>query len=64
MGKRRITKAVREFEPLLFRNGFRYTRTKGSHLIYTNHETNKTIAVNKDLKKVVRERLIKENKLI
>ena len=53
----RKTKQLREFEPILLQNGYRFTRCKGSHFIYM------IIAVNKDLNRMVRERLIKENKL-
>lgn len=63
MSKRRVTKAVREFEPLLLKNGFVYKRTKGSHSIYENPKTHRTITINKDLNRMVRERLIKENNL-
>lgn len=45
------------------RNGYRFTRCKGSHFIYMNRTSHKIIAVNKDLNRMVRERLIKENKL-
>ena len=40
---------------ILIRNGFLYKRTKGSHQLYYNSGTNKTIIVpvhgNKDMKK-------------
>ena len=59
----RKTKQLREFKPILLRNGYRFTRCKGSHFIYMNRNSHKIITVNKDLNKMVRERLIKENKL-
>lgn len=59
----RKTKQLREFEPILLRNGYRFTRCKESHFIYMNRTSHKIIAVNKDLNRMVRERLIKENKL-
>ena len=59
----RKTKQLREFEPILCKNGYRFARCKGSHFIYMNRTTHKTIVVNKDLNKMVKERLIKENKL-
>ena len=59
----RKTKQLREFEPILLRNGYRFARCKGSHFIYMNRTSHKIITVNKDLNKMVRERLIKENKL-
>lgn len=59
----RKTKQLREFEPILYRNGYRFVRYKGSHFIYMNRTSHKIITVNKDLNRMVRERLIKENKL-
>ena len=53
---------MREFEPILKANGYREIRSNGSHFIYSNG-TNK-ITVNKDLNKMVRKRLIKENNLV
>ena len=58
------TKQLREFEPILLRNGYRFSRCEGSHFIYMNRTLHKTIVVNKDLNRMVRERLIKENKLV
>ena len=58
----RKTKQMREFEPILKANGYREIRSNGSHFIYSNG--NNQITVNKDLNKMVRERLIKENNLI
>lgn len=60
----RKTKQLREFEPILLRNGFKFVRCKGSHFIYMNRTSHKTIAVNKDLNRMVRERLIKEYNLM
>lgn len=47
----RKTKQLREFEPILLQNGYRFTRCKGSHFIYMNRTSHKIIAVNKDLNK-------------
>ena len=58
----RKTKQMREFEPILKANGYREIRSNGSHFIYSNG-TNQ-ITVNKDLNKMVRKRLIKENNLV
>ena len=58
----RKTKQMREFEPILKSNGYCKIRSNGSHFIYSNG-TNQ-ITVNKDLNKMVRKRLIKENNLI
>lgn len=58
----RKTKQMREFEPILKANGYREIRSNGSHFIYSNG--NNQITVNKDLNKMVRRRLIKENNLV
>lgn len=58
----RKTKQIREFETILKSNGYREIRSNGSHFIYSNGT--KQITVNKDLNKMVRKRLIKENNLI
>lgn len=60
----RRTKQLREFEPILYRNGYRFARCNGSHFIYMNRTSHKIITVNKDLNRMVCERLIKENKLV
>ena len=57
------TKEMREFIPILRRNGYTYARSKGSHFTYINRESHKTITVNKKLNRMVRGRLIKENNL-
>lgn len=62
--KVRKTKELREFSPILLRNGYVYARCKGSHFIYINRMTGRHISVNKDLNREVRSRLIKENALV
>lgn len=37
----RKTKQMRDFEPILKRNGFRYLRSHGSHFTYINTVTHK-----------------------
>lgn len=59
----RLTKEMREFVPILRKNGYTYARSKGSHFVYINRVTHKHISVNKNLNRMVRERLIKENNL-
>ena len=59
----RLTKQMREFVPILHKNGYTYARSKGSHFVYINRVTHKHISVNKNLNRMVRERLIKENNL-
>lgn len=46
---RRLTKKMREFEPILKKNGYTKARCKGSHTVYINRTTHKHISVNKDL---------------
>lgn len=58
-----LTKEMREFEPVLRRNGYIRVRSSGSHFIYINRTTHRHISVNKDLNREVRARLIKENNL-
>jgi predicted RNA binding protein YcfA (HicA-like mRNA interferase family) len=59
----RISKEMREFVPVLHKNGFRLARSHGSHFVYINRITHKHISVNKNLNRMVMERLIKENNL-
>ena len=61
---RRLTKEMREFEPLLLRNGYKLVRCHGSHFVYMNRNTHRIIPMNKDLNRMVRERLIKEYNLM
>ena len=58
----RLTKEMRSFVPILINNGYREIRSNGSHFIYSNGTSQ--ITVNKDLNKMVRKRLIKENNLV
>lgn len=55
----RLTKQMREIDPILRRNGYKHIRSNGSHYIYVDNKGN-TISVNKDLNKMVKARLIKE----
>ncbi len=57
----RMTKEMREFVPVLERNGYFRIRCKGSHFTYSNGKNK--ITINKDLNQMVRQRLIKENNL-
>lgn len=52
----------REFGKILDNNGYRHLRTKGSHSVYGNGE--RTISVNKNLNRMVAQRLIKEYALV
>lgn len=62
MSREYPTKELREFANVLKSNGYHETRRNGSHYIFTNGKN--TISANKDLNKMVRKRLIKENNLV
>ena len=51
----------REFANILSNNGYKYVRCRGSHFIY--RKESETIAVPKNLNKMISKRLIKENNL-
>lgn len=51
----------REFTNILSNNGYKYVRCKGSHFIY--QKATETIAVPKNLNKMISRRLIKEYNL-
>ena len=53
--------STREFIKILKRNGYTHTRNKGDHLIYKNG--NRSVTINRDLNRMVAQRLIKENNL-
>lgn len=59
----RLTKEMREFIPILRKKGYTFARSRGSHFVYINRVTHKHIVINKDLNRMVKERLIKENGL-
>ena len=59
----RLTKEMRDFVPILEKNGYIKVRCKGSHFIYVNTATHKSMTVNKDLKRVVKRKLIKQYNL-
>ena len=53
----------RSFTKLLEDNDFHCNRTHGSHFIYKD-KNGRTISFNKDLNRMVAQRLIKENNLM
>lgn len=55
-------KAIREMQTVLKDNGYKYVRCRGSHFIYSDGVN--TIAVNKDLNRMVAKRLVKQYHLI
>ena len=53
----------REMERILLQNGFIFIRQNGSHRIYYNRQTNRTVVVpfhSKELKKGTEARILKE----
>ena len=60
----RKTKQLREFEPILYKNGYRFARCKGSHLIYMNRTSHKIITVNKDLRVIDVKQSLAQNKIV
>lgn len=61
--KYRKTKQLMEFEPILLRNGYKPVRCNGSHFIYVNRISHRSMTVNKDLNKMVRAKLIRKYSL-
>lgn len=57
-----MSKEFRDFTKLLNNNGYKCDRIKGSHYIFENEKGN-TISVPKDLNRMIKFRLIKENNL-
>lgn len=57
------SKKQREFVKILRKNGYTMTRISGSHAVFMNRNNHKHITVNRNLNRMVRERLIKENNL-
>ena len=54
--------SFKEFCKLLRKNGYELNRSKGDHFVYKNSE--RTVVVNKNLNRMVCQRLIKENNLV
>ena len=56
---------AKEFYKLLYANGYALVRQNGgSHFIFRHLGTGRTISVNKNLNRMVAQRLIKENNLL
>ena len=62
MSRRYPTKELSDFADILKYNGYHQIRINGSHYIFSNGKN--TISANKDLNRMVRRRLIKENNLV
>lgn len=59
----KISKDMRSFVVLLRRNNYVLSRVNGSHYIYGNIYTHRSLCVNRNLNDVVKRRLIKEHGL-
>lgn len=57
-----MNKLCKQFVKILEANGFWLRHKKGSHFIFTDGL--RTVSINKDLNKMVAQRLIKENALV
>ena len=62
-GGYKMSNEFRKFTRMLTDNGYKRTRIRGSHYIFENAEGN-SITVNKDINRMVKARLIKENHLV
>lgn len=58
-----LTKQMREFLPILEMNEYEYRRSNGSHFMFVNKITGKTLVINTKLNKMVRRKLIREYNL-
>jgi predicted RNA binding protein YcfA (HicA-like mRNA interferase family) len=59
----KVSKDMRSFVVLLHRNNYELSRVKGSHYIYENIYTHRSLCVNRNLNDMVKQRLIKEHGL-
>jgi predicted RNA binding protein YcfA (HicA-like mRNA interferase family) len=59
----KVSKDMRSFVVLLHRNNYALSRVNGSHYIYENIYTHRSLCVNKNLNDMVKRRLIKEHEL-
>ena len=58
-----MSNEFRKFTRLLIDNGYHKVRVNGSHYIYQNSDGN-TISINKDINRMVKRRIIRENNLV
>lgn len=60
---KRLSREMREFVPILEANNYEYRRSNGSHFMFVNTVSGKTLVVNTHLNKMVRHKLIRNYKL-
>ena len=59
----RLTKEMRDIVPILKRNGYVPVRSKGSHFIFKNRTTHRTMTISKNLKWMIWEEIVKDYNL-
>ncbi len=60
---KRLSREMREFVPILEANNYEYKRSSGSHFMFVNAVSGKTLVVNTHLNKMVRRKLIRNYRL-
>lgn len=55
---------MRGIVPILKRNGYTCVRSKGSHFIFKNLTTHRTITISKNLKWMIWDEIVKEYDLV
>lgn len=60
---KRLLREMREFVPILEANNYECRRSSGSHFMFVNAVSGKTLVVNTHLNKMVRHKLIRDYKL-
>lgn len=60
---KRLSREMREFVPILEANNYECRRSSGSHFMFVNAVSGKTLVVNTHLNKMVRHKLIRDYKL-
>ena len=59
----RLTKEMRNIVPILKRNGYVLVRSKGSHFIFKNRTTHRIMTINKNLKWMIWEEIMRDYNL-
>lgn len=60
---KRLSREMREFVPILEANNYECKRSSGSHFMFVNAVSGKTLVVNTHLNKMVRRKLIRNYRL-
>lgn len=59
----RLTKEMRDIVPILKRNGYILVRSNGSHFIFKNRTTHRTMTISKNLKWMIWEEIVRDYNL-